>query len=147
MKNNEGVQIMENLLAAFNQNTENVLSLFTPDATVEYPYAKSLGIQHELNMEDYKNHLNTILLQMPEIVFNDLKVYALQEENWYWGEFQAETTVPQTGLVYRQEYVVNFRLTNGKFSLYREFWNVLPVLQRLMNKEDAHHIIDNTITN
>jgi ketosteroid isomerase-like protein len=98
-------------------------------------------------MEDYKNHLNTILLQMPEIVFNDLKVYALQEENRYWGEFQAETTVPQTGLVYRQEYVVNFRLTNGKFSLYREFWNVLPVLQRLMNKEDAHHIIDNPITN
>ncbi|WP_294199403.1 nuclear transport factor 2 family protein [uncultured Chryseobacterium sp.] len=145
MENNEGHHIMENLLAAFNQDTESILALFTPQATVEYPYAKSLALPHKLTMYDYRNHLNSILQKMPEIIFTDLKVHALKEESWYWGEFHAETTVPQTGAVYKQEYVVNFKLDHEKFSIYREFWNILPVLQRLMDKEEAFNIIDNPI--
>lgn len=145
MRNNEGYNIMENLLAAFNQNTESVLALFTPQATVEYPYAKSLARPHKLTMDDYRNHLDYILQKMPDILFTNLKVHTLKEEAWYWGEFHAETIVPQTGSMYKQEYVVNFKLDNGKFSIYREFWNILPVLQRLMDKEEAYSIIDNPI--
>ncbi|MEO5911770.1 MAG: PhzA/PhzB family protein [Pelobium sp.] len=147
MEKNQGDHIMQDLLAAFNQNTETVLNLFTPQATVEYPYAKTLGIPDLLTMDDYENHLNNILGQMPDIIFTNLKVDELKEKDCYWGEFSGKTTVPDSGLIYEQDYVVNFKLENGKFSFYREFWNVLPVLQVLMSKEDAHQIIDNSLNN
>lgn len=145
MENNPGYHKLLDLLAAFNQGTEAVLKLFTPQALVEYPYAGTLGLPCRLTMEDYRKHLDTILASMPEISFTDVKVHALEEKNGYWGEFRAATVVPQTQSVYQQDYVVNFELQDGKFSFYKEFWNVLPVLQHLMDKDAAHYIIDNPV--
>lgn len=145
MENNEGFTILKNLLNAFNKDAETVLKLFTQESNVEFPYAKDLGLPYQMNKKDYGKHLNNMLGQMPDILFTGIKVSALQEADWYWGEFQGETTVPRTGAAYKQNYVVNFKLENGKFSFYKEYWNVLPVLQSLMAKEEAHRIIDNPI--
>ena len=145
MENTTGQQILLNLLNAFNKDTETVLSLFDPMATVEYPYAKSLGSAYHLTMDDYRKHLDNILGDMPDIIFTGLIVYPLQEPDSYWAEFHGETTVPATGALYQQDYVVNFRLENGKFIYYKEYWNVLPVLTTLMGKEQAQQIIDKQI--
>lgn len=145
MEKTEGYKILNDLLQAFNQDTDTVLELFNLESTIEYPYAKELGLPYQLTRDDYRKHLNNMLGQMPDILFAGIKVSALQEVDWYWGEFQGETTVPKTGAVYKQNYVVNFKLENGKFSFYKEYWNVLPVLQSLMAKEEAHRIIDNSV--
>ncbi len=145
MENNRGYKILQDLLNAFNENTETVLALFTPNATVEYPYAKTLGLINQMTMDGYRDHLNNILGQMPDISFTKVKVYESKEQDWYWGEFRGETQVPRTGALYQQEYVVQFQLQNGKFSFYKEYWNVLPVLQALMDREEAHNIINNPL--
>ncbi|MCX2431658.1 MULTISPECIES: nuclear transport factor 2 family protein [unclassified Pedobacter] len=144
-ENTTGHQILLSLLSAFNQDTATVLSLFDPKATVEYPYAKSLGSAYQLTMDDYRKHLDHILGDMPDIIFTALNVYPLKEPDSYWAEFHGETTVPATGALYQQDYVVNFRLENGKFIYYKEYWNVLPVLSTLMRKEQAQQIIDKHI--
>lgn len=141
----KGYQILRDLLHAFNKDTETVLALFNLEAMVEYPYAKSLGKSYLLTMEDYRKHLDSILKNMPDINFTGLKVYPLQEQDCYWAEFHGETLVPKTGALYQQDYVVNFKLENGKFNFYKEYWNVLPVLKALMGKEQAQQIIDKPI--
>jgi ketosteroid isomerase-like protein len=145
IKETKGYQILRDLLNAFNEDTETVLALFNPEAIVEYPYAKSLGLPYHLTIDAYRKHLNNILNNMPDITFTGLQVYTLQEQDCYWAEFHGETTVPQTGALYQQDYVVNFKLENGRFSFYKEYWNVLPVLKALMGKEQAQQIIDNPI--
>lgn len=145
MEKTQGYKILNDLLRAFNQDTDAVLELFNAESTIEYPYAKEMGLPYQLTKEDYRKHLDNMLGQMPDILFSSIKVDALQEVDWYWGEFQGETTVPQSGAVYKQNYVVNFKLENGKFSFYKEYWNVLPVLQSLIAKEEAHRIIDNPV--
>lgn len=145
MEKTEGYKILNDLLRAFNQDTDTVMELFNSESTIEYPYAKEMGLPYQLTKDDYRKHLDNMLGQMPDILFTGIKVDALQEADWYWGEFQGETTVPHSGAVYKQNYVVNFKLENGKFSIYKEYWNVLPVLQSLMAKEEAHRIIDNSL--
>ena len=145
LENTTGHQILLDLLNAFNKDTATVLSLFDPGAIVEYPYARSLGSAYYLTMDDYRKHLDHILEDMPDIIFTGLTIYPLQEPDSYWAEFHGETTVPATGALYQQDYVVNFRLENGKFIYYKEYWNVLPVLTTLMGKEQAKKIIDKQI--
>ena len=145
LENTTGHQILLDLLNAFNKDTATVLSLFDPGATVEYPYARSLGSAYYLTMDDYRKHLDNILGDMPDIIFTGLTVYPLNEPDSYWAEFHGETTVPTTGALYQQDYVVYFRLENGKFIYYKEYWNALPVLKTLMGKEQAQQIIDKPI--
>ncbi|KEQ29370.1 hypothetical protein N180_07430 [Pedobacter antarcticus 4BY] len=146
LENTPGQQILLNLLDAFNKDTQTVLSLFDPTATVEYPYAKSIGSAYRLTMDDYRRHLDNILPDMPDIIFSELNVYPLAEQDSYWAEFHGETTVPATGDLYQQDYVVHFRLESGKFIYYKEYWNVLPVLKTLMGKDKAQQIIDNHLS-
>jgi ketosteroid isomerase-like protein len=137
-----GEQLLQNLLAAFNQGTENVLALFNPDATVEYPYAAAMGMSARLTLEDYRRHLDRILVNMPEIKFSSLRVFPLQQQDAYWAEVHGETTVPTKGALYEQDYVIFFELKNGKFSSYKEYWNALPVLKSLLPVEEAQHILN-----
>ena len=143
VKKNNGYQHLEALLAAFNKGTDAVLNLYNEDATVTYPYAASLGKPFFFNMADYKKHLDNMLASMPGISWTGLKVFELKEEGSYWAEVHGETTIPNTKALYQQDYVIYFTLKNGKFSEYKEFWNVLPVLKTLLGSEEAQRIINN----
>ena len=125
---NDGQALFNDLLAAFNQGAAQVLALYTEDATVEYPYAASLGSASKLNMRDYENHLKGGLEQMPDIRFSDVRVYQTIEPNAFWAEVHGETVVPKTGKLYRQDYVMYFETRDRKFSFYREYWNAVPVM-------------------
>jgi len=147
IENTQGYQILHSLLTAFNQDTKTVLALFDPDAIVEYPYAAAIGRPHRLTMDDYRKHLDNILGHMPDISFTRLQLYPLQEEESYWAEFHGETRVPATEALYEQDYVVQFTLKDGKFSFYKEYWNVLPVLKALLGKEETQRIINDNYRN
>lgn len=142
-KKNNGYHHMEALLAAFNHGTDAVLNLYNEDATVTYPYAASLGKPFFLTMDEYKKHLNNMLASMPGICWTGLKVFELKEKDSYWAEVHGETAIPYTKALYQQDYVIYFTLKNGKFSEYKEFWNVLPILKTLLGSEEAQRIINN----
>lgn len=127
--NSSGYQIYEALLKAFGVGTEAVTALFNDDATIEFPYAPSIGAAGKQNMEAYCNHLEGGLKNMPNLKFSDIRVYPLQEEDTYWAEAHGETTIHSTGILYQQDYVMYFILKDGKFSFYREYSNPLPALK------------------
>ncbi len=125
---NNGEMLFKQLLEAFNQGAAEVVALYTEDATVEYPYAASLGAKAKLNMSEYFNHLKGGLEQMPDIKFSNIRVYQITEQDAYWAEVHGETTIPKTGKLYSQDYVMYFEMTDGKFTFYREYWNAVPVM-------------------
>ena len=127
-KSNIGETLFKRLLEAFNQGAAEVVALYTEDATVEYPYAASLGSAAKLDMSEYFNHLKGGLEQMPAIKFSGVRVYQTTESNCYWAEVHGETVIPKTGKLYRQDYVMYFEVTDDKFSFYREYWNAVPVM-------------------
>ena len=143
VKKNDGYQHLEALLTAFNQGTEAVLNLYNENAIVKYPYAASLGLPFSFTMDEYKKHLDHMLGSMQSISFTGLQVYELKEKESYWAEFHGETRIPNTNALYQQDYVIYFTLENGKFSEYKEYWNVLPVLKSLLGSEEAQRIINN----
>lgn len=143
VKKNKGYQHMEALLTAFNQGTDAVLNLYNEDAIVNYPYAASLGMPSSFTMDEYKKHLDRMLGNMRGISWTGLKVYELKERESYWAEVHGETSIPNTKALYKQDYVIYFSLENGKFSEYKEYWNVLPVLKSLFGSEEAQRIINN----
>ena len=137
-----GEQLLQHLFAAFNQGTESVLTLFHLEAVVEYPYAAAMGMTARLTREDYREHLDQILVNMPEIKFSSLRVFPLQQTNSYWAEVHGETTIPTTRALYQQDYIIYFEMDNNKFSYYKEYWNVLPVLKTLLPTEETHRILN-----
>ncbi len=142
MKKNNGHQHLELLLKAFNQGTDAVLNLYNHDAAVEYPYAASLGLPSRFNMGEYRKHLDRMLANMQRISFTGLRVYELREKESYWAEVHGETSLANADMPYKQDYVIYFTLENGKFSEYREYWNVLPVLKSLLGNEETQRIIN-----
>jgi uncharacterized protein len=127
-KSNIGETLFKRLLEAFNQGAAEVVALYTEDATVEYPYAASLGSTAKLNMREYFNHLKGGLEQMPAIKFSGVRVNQTTALNSYWAEVHGETVIPKTGKLYQQDYVMYFEVTDDKFSFYREYWNAVPVM-------------------
>lgn len=140
---NRGHQHIEALLEAFNQGTGAVLDLFNQDATVSYPYAASLGMPSDFSMEEYRKHLDLVLGRMAGISFSELQVYKVEGKESYWAEVHGETSVPDATGLYRQDYVIYFSMENGKFSEYKEYWNILPVLKSLLGSEETQRIINN----
>ena len=126
---NIGQTLFNRLLEAFNQGAAEVVALYTEDATVEYPYAASLGSSAKLNMREYENHLKGGLEQMPAIKFSNVRVYQTTESNSFWAEVHGETVIPKTGKLYSQDYVMYFEVADGKFGFYREYWNAVPVME------------------
>lgn len=143
VKKNNGYQHLEALLTAFNQGTDAVLNLYNEDAIVQYPYVASLGLPSSFTMDEYKKHLDHMLGSMSGISWTGLKVYELKEKESYWAEVHGETSISNTNALYQQDYVIYFTLENGKFSEYKEYWNILPVLKSLLGSEEAQEIINN----
>jgi len=134
---NEGYTLFNNLLAAFNQGAREVLSLFTDDAVIEYPYATSLGSPTRLNKQDYSEHLTFILPKMPDIRFSEIRIYPLSETDSYWAEPHGEAIIPKTGKKYQQDYVMYFTVRDKQISFYREYWNPQAVLQAFDELENT----------
>ena len=126
---NQGQALFQTLLDAFNQDWQTVIDLFTDDAFIEYPYAPSIGVPARFNKDNYRAHLQSILPQMPDIAFSNVRVYPLQQPHTYWAEVHGETTMPATGNLYRQDYVMFFTIAGNQFSRYREYWNPVAFLQ------------------
>lgn len=120
----EGEAIFLQLLSSFSKDADAVISLFHKDVVIEYPYAHSLGTSSKLNYTEYLNYLKDALPGMPNLTFSNVSVYST-EDNSYVAEAHAETVIPSTGKLYKQDYVMIFKLKEGKIHFYREYWNTM----------------------
>lgn len=140
----EGEIIFDSLLDALNQDADAVVALFHPDTQVIFPYAKSLGTTEKMNFGEWYSYLRGGLPNMPNIKFDQPKVFKV-DTHTYWAEIYGETTVPTTGKVYKQNWVMFFTLEDGKIKFYKEYWDPYAVLQAFSdNSEDAVRAIFNT---
>lgn len=144
INSNTGEEIFNTLLTALNQNADAVIELFHEDVIVEFPYASSLGTTDRMNFEEWYNYLKGGLPSMPDITYNNIKVYQV-DENTYWSEASGETIVPSTGQTYVQNWVMYFKLTGRKIIQYREYWDPYAVIKAFGNgDEEAVKAIFNT---
>lgn len=134
--------LAEKLLSAFNDSPKAVMALFNENAVVEYPFAASLGRPTKLTMPLYEQYLNGVMGRIPKLDFSGVKFYPLQRPNAYWGEAHAETELPN-GKLYKQDYILYFEIENEKFSYYKEYWNLLPILQATLSKEETAKLLGN----
>lgn len=135
LQQSEGEAIFRKLLLSFDQGADAVISLFHKDVLIEYPYAPSLGTASKLNYTEYHNYLIGALPGVPNLVFSDIRVYETGS-NAYAAETHAESIIPATGKVYKQNYVMFFTLKAGKISMYREYWNPMAGLEAFGGLED-----------
>jgi ketosteroid isomerase-like protein len=142
---NKGLQLLENLLAAFNEGADNVVKLFNDDAVIEYPYAPSLGTVSRLDREGYYHYLKGALPNMPNLNFSGVKVYPVTGDNAYWAEVHCEAVIPSTGKHYEQDYVMYFTVKDNRFHLYREYWNPIPGLKAFGGDSKMHEVFNDQI--
>lgn len=136
-----GEEIFNNLLLAFSFNADSVIRLFNKDAIIEFPYASSLGTAERLNNQEYYNYLKGGLPNMPNIKFQNIKVYPTIN-NAYWAEAHGEVKIPRTGKLYKQKYVMYFILKEGKISLYREYWDSIAGQKAFGHEQSLEEIFN-----
>lgn len=134
---NTGAELFDKLLTAYSQSAEEVVALFNEDAVIEYPYAVSVGTPTKLNMQEFEHYLKGALEQMPGLKFSRVRVYQTTEADSYWAEAHGELVIPKTGKTSQQDYVMHFTVQNGKFSLYREYWNPMAALEAFRDAESV----------
>lgn len=132
---NTGDVIFSKLLEALNQNADAVIELFHKDVTIEFPYASSLGTTDRMNFKEWYNYLRGGLPYMPDITYRNIKVYQV-DENTYWSEVSGETIVPSTAQLYKQNWVMHFKLKEGKIIQYKEYWDPYAVIKAFGNGDE-----------
>ncbi len=124
----QGETIFNQLLKSYSKGADITIGLFHPEAVIVFPYASSLGAVGEMNYEEWYNHLKGILTSMPDIRFENVRVYTV-DENTYWAETSGETIIPDTGKLYAQKWVMFFTLKEGKINFYKEYWDPCAFLK------------------
>ncbi|MEZ0453698.1 nuclear transport factor 2 family protein [Sphingobacterium thalpophilum] len=140
-----GEIIFNKLLMGLNDSAEAVISLFHPDVVVEFPYASSLGTTPKMNFEEWYNYLKGGLPSMPNIKYDNIRVYQVDERT-YWTEVYGETRIPTTGQLYQQNWVMHFTLKDGLIDAYREYWDPYAVVKAFGNGDlEAVKAVFNTV--
>lgn len=138
---NRGNIIFNKLLKAFNQSANNVVALFHQEATIEFPYAPSLGTASKLSLHEYLNYLEGGLPTIPDINFENMRVYAVNK-NAYWAEVHGSVQIPSTGKFYQQDYVMYFTLKGDKIDFYREYWDPIAAMKAFGGPEAIKETFD-----
>src|SRR5688572_5051586 len=99
-------------------------TLITDDMLWELPYAPSLGHPARLSGRDEIVKFAAWFVGAVEgFRFFDLKVQAMADPHAAVAEVKAEGVIKATGRVYRQDYVVFLRASNGKIAALREYFD------------------------
>src|SRR5216683_2263162 len=96
--------------------------LIADDVVWELAYAPSLGHPAKLSgREEAVRHATWFVGAVENFRFFDLKVYALADPHGAVAEVKGEGLIKSTGRMYRQDYVIFLRATNGKIAFLREY--------------------------
>jgi ketosteroid isomerase-like protein len=119
-------ELLNGMLATFNESPENILSFFAEDAYIQYPYSERNSAV--MNRQQYFDHLSMILPMMHSFHLHEHRLYATDEPGTYWATLDLEYTIQTTGKIYRQNYILQFRLNEDKkITQYYEYGNPLKI--------------------
>ena len=106
--------------------------LIADDVLWELAYAPSIGHPAQLSGRDAAvRHATWFAGAVENFRFFDLKVYALADPELAVAEVKGEGLIKSTGRMYRQEYVIFLRTTDGKISFLREYFDPVRAARAL----------------
>ena len=106
--------------------------LIADDVLWELAYAPSIGHPAQLSGRDAAvRHATWFAEAVENFRFFDLKVYALADPERAVAEVKGEGLIKSTGRMYRQEYVIFVRTSDGKISFLREYFDPVRAARAL----------------
>ena len=119
------------LLSKLATDLEGLFSLLAPDAIAEFPYAASLGLPARVEgIEAIRRHFRDVMSRIgfANFEFTELRSYPGADGTSAWFEVHGSADLPG-GKKYEQDYVVWLRSVDGKVAHYREYWNMVPIME------------------
>jgi ketosteroid isomerase-like protein len=121
-------ELLNKLMATFNEGAQGVVSYFAEDAIIQFPYSGRNDAV--MNRQQYFNHLSLILPMMDQFLLHSYRLYATDEQGTYWGTLDLEGKFKTTGKKLRQNYVIRFSVNiNMKITQYYEYGNPLKFME------------------
>jgi ketosteroid isomerase-like protein len=107
-------------------------TLIAEDVLWELAYAPSIGHPAQLSGRDAAvRHTTWFAGAVENFRFFDLKVYALADPERAVAEVKGEGLIKSTGRMYRQEYVIFLRASDGKIAFLREYFDPVRAARAL----------------
>ena len=125
----------DSFINSFNSGADKVVTHFTEDATIIYPYYAE--IPAKMNISEYHAQLTGILPNMQDFTCTDYKIYATDESGTYWATVNAKCFIPFTDKTYEQHYVMCITVNQAfKITHYVEYGNPL-LSQKAFTKDEV----------
>lgn len=129
-------------------DADKIIGLFAEDASIEFPYLNSLGMQWQWKGRDVLYELlKSIPSKFPGFEFKNIQIHIETAEQVF-GEYSVSCKVAGTGRIYSQTYMGRLLAENGKIKLLRGALDMVQVAARLSpNGEDnlQHKINDKMV--
>src|SRR5262245_948504 len=107
-------------------------TLLADDVLWELAYAPSIGHPAQLSGRGAAvRHTTWFVGAVENFRFFDLKVYALTDPERAVAEVKGEGLIKSTGRIYRQEYVIFLRASDGKIAFLREYFDPVRAARAL----------------
>jgi uncharacterized protein len=109
---------------------DGMMQFWNEDGRYEFPYAPvEYGFPRVVEgKEAIHQYLAGIMKQITNIQIGDWLAFATSDPNIWYVEYHATGRAAATGRHYDQTYVARIEFKDGKFQLYREFWDPYVVL-------------------
>jgi hypothetical protein len=99
-------------------------SLITDDIVWELPYASAIGHPEKLEGRSaVEAHVGWFLKAVKDFHFYDLRILPGADPESAVAEVKAEGVINDTGRVYRQNYIVFLKASDGRISFLREYFD------------------------
>ena len=113
-------------------DNEQWQTLIADDVLWELAYAPSIGHPAQLSGRDAAvRHATWFAGAVEHFRFFDFKVYALTDPERAIAEVKGEGLIKSTGRMYRQEYVIFLRASDGKIAFLREYFDPVRAARAL----------------
>jgi ketosteroid isomerase-like protein len=112
---------------------DGMMEFWNDDGRYEFPYApEAFGFPKVVQgKEALHKYLSYLLTQIKDITIGNWVARQTTDPNVWYVEYTASATAAPTGRHYEQIYIARVELKNGRFQVYREFWDPYVLLDSL----------------
>jgi hypothetical protein len=135
---------LDNLFYLSNNDLDSWIQLWHEDGIYEVPFAPAgtaTLVQGRSKVYDYMGFVLKAMEPVPgeskHWLFWDIKTYTTTEPETVIAEYKGRSKIALSGHIYTQRYIARVTTSNGKITLYREYWNPLIFLDGLGSLEVA----------
>ncbi len=125
-------ELFPTLLEKLTSDMDGFLALL-PDAVVEFPYAAAAGLPARAEGKDaIRRHFHDVMkgVGFSHFRFDNLRSYPCAHPEAAWFEVHGTADLPE-GKRYEQDYVFYLRTRDGLVAHFREYWNMVAILELL----------------